>query len=204
MKKAICIAAVIGMGLAMASWAALAQTPVGQKADKSKSAITATESAIPSDRQSTKEQLAKLFQLMRVQDQITSMTKLMPQMIQQQMEAQIKQTKQAHPEMASRTAEQEQAFTKIIDKFMGRAMNLITADEMIADMTKIYQKHLTRSDVDGIIAFYSSPAGQHFLDKQSVILQESLPMVMQRMQDRIKPLSDEMTKEIEGLTKPKG
>jgi len=51
-------------------------------------------------------------------------------------------------------------------------------------MTAPYQKYLTRSDVDGIIALYSSPAGQRLLDIQPVIMQEYLPLVMQRMMDR--------------------
>ena len=69
---------------------------------------------------------------------------------------------------------------------MERASDLYKSDEMIADMTALYQKYLTRSDVDGIIAFYSSSAGQRLLDIQPVIMQEYLPIVMQRMMDREK------------------
>jgi uncharacterized protein len=202
MKKAICIAAAIGMGLAMASWPARAQTPAVRKADKPVAAVTAAQTTIPSDQQPTKEQLTKLFQLMRVQDQLDSITKIMPQMMQQSMEEQLKQAQKAHPDVAM-TTEQQKAFSKIMDKYMGRVMNLITADEMIADISKIYQKHLSRSDVDGIIAFYGSPAGQHLLDKQAVILQEYMPVIMNRMQDRIQPLTEEMTKDIEGIVKSK-
>jgi hypothetical protein len=67
---------------------------------------------------------------------------------------------------------------------MERASGLYKSDEMIANMTAPYQKYLTRSDVDGIIALYSSPAGQRLLDIQPVIMQEYLPLVMQRMLDR--------------------
>jgi len=103
--------------------------------------------------------------------------------------------------MGAINEEQQQALVKVTNKFMERAMHLITFDEMIEDMTRIYQKHFTRSDVNGIIVFYSSPAGQHLLDMQPVILQEYLPLVMQRMMDRIKPLTDEMTKEIAEIAK---
>ena len=57
---------------------------------------------------------------------------------------------------------------------------------MIANITAPYQKYLTRLDVDGIIAHYSSPTGQRLLDIQPVIMQEYLPIVMQRMMDREK------------------
>ena len=85
---------------------------------------------------------------------------------------------------------------------MERASDLYKSDEMIADMTALYQKYLTRSDVDGIIAFYSSSAGQRLLDIQPVIMQEYLPLVMQRMQDRVKTLTDEMQKELMEAIKP--
>jgi hypothetical protein len=194
MKKVICIAAVIGMGLAMTPWAALAQEPAVQQ-------HTASTPAIPADQQPNQEQLAKLFKLMRVQDQLESITKAMSAAMQQQMAAQIKQIQQAHPEMGAMNEELQQALTKITSKFMERAMNLLTSAEMIEDMTKIYQKHFTRSDVDGIIAFYGSPAGQHLLEKQPVILQEYLPVVLQRTMDRVKPLAEEMTKEMAEIAK---
>ncbi len=195
MKKTNCIAAVIGMGLAMVPWAVLAQAPAVQPADTPTAAATA---AIPADQQPSKEQLAKLFELMRLRDQLATITKMMPAMMQQQMTAQIKQMQQDHPEMASSMAEeQQQASTK----FMERAMDLYPADEMIADMAGLYQKHMTRSDVDGIIVFYSSPAGQHLLDIQPVIMQEYMPLVMQRVQERLKPLTDEMIKEMKEIPK---
>jgi len=161
----------------------------------------AAPAAIPADQQSTKEQLAKLFELMRVRDQVASLTKTMPALMQQQVTAQMKQMQQSNPEIASRSEEQQQAFTKVMNKYLERTLELYTPGEMISDLTGIYQKYLTRSDVDGIIAFYSSLAGQHLLNMQPSILQEYLPLAMQRMQDRTKVLTDEMQKEIMGMTR---
>jgi hypothetical protein len=197
MKKTFCIAVVIGMGLALVPRAVSAQVPADQPA-----ASPAPAAVIPLDQQATKEQLAKLFELMRVREQLASVTKLMPTLLQQQMQAQFQQSQKDHPEMASMTEEQQQAFGKVMNKYMERVMTLYTSDEMIADMSALYQKHLTRSDVDGMIAFYSSPAGQHMLDIVPVIMQEFMPMVMNRVQERIKPALDEMTKEMEGVIKP--
>jgi hypothetical protein len=201
MKKVNCFAAVIGMGLAMTSWAALAQEPAVRQDPAATTVVTAATPAIPADQQPTPEQLVKMFKLMRVEDQLESITKAMPAIMQQQMAAQMKQIQQDHPEIAAMNEEHQQALAKVTTKYLGRVMNLITSDEMIADMTRIYQKHFTRSDVDGIIIFYSSPAGQHLLDKQPVILQEYLPLVMQRTMDRIKPLTDEMTREMAEIAK---
>jgi hypothetical protein len=190
MKKASWITVMFGMGLALTSWTA-AQSPADQPA-----ASPAVAVVVPPDQQPTKEQLAKLFELMRVREQLASVTKMMPALMQQQMQTQIQQMQKDHPEMSSMTEEQQQAFGNVMNKYMQRVMNLYTSDEMIADMSALYQKHLTRSDVDGIIAFYSSPAGQHMLDMVPVIMQEFMPVVMNRMQERIKPVIDEMTREM--------
>ena len=133
---------------------------------------------------------------MRVAEQVTSLTKMMPALVHQQLTAQIKQLQRNNPASASATEQQQEVSTKVINKFMQRAMELYKFDEMIADMTGLYQKYFTRSDVEGIIAFYSSPVGQHLLDVQPVITQEYLQMVMQRIPSQIKSLTDEMQKEL--------
>ena len=53
----------------------------------------------------------------------------------QQMTAQMKQMQQKTPELAPMTEEQQQAYSRVLNKFMERAMNLNTSDEMLADMS---------------------------------------------------------------------
>jgi hypothetical protein len=126
---------------------------------------------------------------------------MMPSLVQQQMQGQLKQMQKDHPEMASMTEEQEQAYGKVMRRYMERVMSLYTSDEMLSDMSGIYQKYLTRADVDGIIAFYGSPAGKHMLDMQPMMVKDSMTLVMQRMQERIAPLIEEMTKEMQEVVK---
>lgn len=179
--------------------AALAQALASQTVD---APIRAVPAAIPADQQATKEQLASLFELMRVREQVASLTKTLPALIQQQITTRIKQMQQNNPALASPSGEQQQAVSQFMNKFMERTLDLYKFDEMIADMTELYQKYLTRWDVDGMIAFYSSSAGQRLLDIQPVIMQEYLPLVLQRMQDRVKTLTDEMQKELMEQIKP--
>ena len=47
-----------------------------------------------------------------------------------------------------------------MSKYVGKAMDLYPASEMLTDMGAIYQRHLSKDDVEGMIVFYSSPAGQ--------------------------------------------
>jgi len=47
-------------------------------------------------------------------------------------------------------------------------------DEMIDALVLIYQKHLSKSDLDAILVFYASPAGQKVLKEMPAILAESM------------------------------
>ena len=199
MKKTICFVA--ALGVMMLPCAAFAQAPAAQPST-APAAVMAEPSGLPADQQPTKEQLIKLFELMRVRDQLATVTKMMPALVQQQMKAHMQQMRKDHPEMALMSEEKQQAAGMVMDKFMARVFDIYTPDEMISDMAGIYQKHLSRSDVDGMIAFYSTPAGQHMVAMTPVIMQEYMPMVMQRMQERMKPLTDEMSKEMEQIAKP--
>jgi hypothetical protein len=195
MNKTCRLLAAVGIGLALAPWA-VAQAPADQP-----EATPVVTPVIPQDQQATKEQIAKLFEVMRLREQFASVTKMMPALMQQQMQEQFKQMRKNHPEMESMNEERQQAFGKVMGRYMERVMSVYTSEDMIADMSGIYQKYLTRSDVDGIIAFYNSPVGKHMLDMQPMMMKESMTLVMQRMQDRIKPLIDDMNKEIEDVVK---
>jgi hypothetical protein len=159
---------------------------------------------IAPDDQPTKEQLAKLFEVMRLRQQMDTMMKSMSAMMQQQVTQQIKNTTGNLPSGGSISAAQQEKIDQLMQKYMDRAMNLYPVSEMIDDMSAIYQKHMSREDVDAYIVFYTSPAGQHLLDEQPSIMKEYLPIVSQRMQERTKTLTDEMTKDIEQLAKPQG
>lgn len=194
MKKVNWIVAILAVAFMWMPFAAIAQTSAEH------STVIPLATATPPDQQPTPDQLAKLFVLMRVKEQMASVSRMMPSLMHQQFDAQLKRMQKDHPEIASQTESQQQAST--VNKYMERVIGLYTSDEMMADMASIYQKHLTRSDVDGIIEFYSSPAGQHMLDMLPVIIQEYMPLAMQRTQEKIKLITDEMTKEMEAIAKP--
>jgi hypothetical protein len=117
------------------------------------------------------------------------------------MQAQAKEIEAKHPECDLSKPEHQAAFNKVMNQFMEKAFNIITIDEMLDDMTAIYQRHINRTDVDALIAFYSSPAGQHLLDAQPVIMQEYMPMVMKRVQERSTALTQGLVNDLEELAK---
>ena len=132
-------------------------------------------------------------------------TKVLPQIMQQQYASQMEQMKKEHPEWTKLTPEQQEASRKVMAKFFQSAMALYSPDEMITDMKTIYERHLTGSDVENLITFYSSPSGQHMLDMIPAIMQEYMPMVMEKIQSKMQPLILEMSKEmVEISTSPAG
>ena len=87
-------------------------------------------------------------------------------------------------------------------KYMEKALSIVTIDEMLDDVARpIYERHVSHKDVDAMIAFYSSPAGQHLLDTQPVIMQEYVPLVMKRAQESSEALSQEMMNDIQEIVK---
>jgi hypothetical protein len=189
MKKFFATALVIGFVLC----ASFVRSP---PPDSTMPSTPATASTVPPDQQPTKQQLAKLFEAMHLREQTESMMKMFPEMIQQQVRQQEKEIAANQPESGKPTPEQQAALDRVMNRFLEKAMNLFTVDEMLDDMAAIYQRHFTRDDVNAYIAFYSTPAGQHLLQITPVIMQEYMPVVMQRVQERSKALTAEMSKEI--------
>lgn len=198
MKRVQWIAAVVGVGLTLATLPSIGQAysfgPSGTLAQEKPDSVL----AIPAEDQATTAQFATLFEKMRIRDQVQQIRNLIPTMV----EGQIRDQARALNSQAgsSLTADQRTRLEELSHKYVEKAMNMYPTDEMIADMTTIYQKYLTREDVDGMIAFHSSPAGQHLLDAQPKIAKEYMPMVMQRVQERTRTLIAQMMKEAAEIT----
>jgi hypothetical protein len=152
--------------------------------------------AIAPENQATPEQLTKLFDVMRIKQQMQSMRMMVPGMVQQQIQSAMKQTEAELPSGSKLTEDKREKMQAIMSKYVGKAMDLYPTDEMLTDMTGIYQRHLSKDDVEGLIAFYSSPAGQHLLDAQPVIAQEYMPLVMGKVAQRSQAMTKEMMKEM--------
>jgi hypothetical protein len=96
------------------------------------------------------------------------------------------------------TPEMQQA----IDKFRVGTLQMIKEElsweKMHPIYVQIYQESFTQDDIDGLINFYASPAGQSFIEKMPVVMQKSMTLmqarmgpIMQRMQAQIKEFATE-------------
>ena len=156
--------------------------------------------AIAPEDQATAEQVERLYQVMRTRQQIESMLKQMSAMMNQQLSATLKKEADDLPEGKKISPEQLAARQQLIARFMDKSLHAYSAEEMLGALTPIYQKHISRSDVEALIAFFGSSAGQHMLEQQPLIMQEYLDTISKTMQDRIQSVTQEMKKELEDLS----
>ncbi len=188
MRKSCQFAVVLGLASMLAPWI-VAQEPAAASTAEAKT------TAIAPEDQATKVQIGNLFEVMHLRQQFESTLDTMTAFARQQMDAQMKEA--SAKTGAQLTPEQQEAVRKVTGKFMEKAMRIVTVDDMIDDMTAIYQRHFTKADIAAATDFYSSPAGQHMLAEQPAIMKEYMPVVMKRVNERMQSLFDEMKSDME-------
>ena len=62
--------------------------------------------------------------------------------------------------------------------------------------TKIYQDAFTQEEIDGLIAFYRSPAGMAYVDKMPLVTQKSMDLMQSLMPPMMKRVQAAMAKAV--------
>jgi hypothetical protein len=142
---------------------AAAQSRAAAEARKAE-AIKAQQAAAPP----TREDVLKLFDLLQIRktlDAVINATK------QQSMEVAEQMVRERMPDA---TPEHKQQFRQMLDDVMRQSLGPVAINEMLEATIPVYQRHLTKSDLDAMVAFYSSPVGQKILHEQPAMVQESM------------------------------
>ena len=186
-KALICVLVVVF------SMAAIAQQPASTSATSS-----AGSQPLPPNAASRE----KVLQLLNLID-IKKTTDIAMRAAVQQIKANAMQSIQQ--EVPTSTPEEMKRFNDMIDGVTLDTLSSLHIDEMIEVIVPVYQRHFTDADLDAVLAFYSSPTGQKFLNETPQILQETMmamgPMqqkmmqeMMQKMQQRMEKLMEEEKK----------
>jgi len=72
-------------------------------------------------------------------------------------------------------------------------------DEMMQAMVPAYQKHLTKGDIDNLVAFYSTPTGAKLLRDLPAIMAESMQDMMPIMTKYMETLQKRVQKETDDM-----
>jgi hypothetical protein len=112
----------------------------------------------------SREDILKLFDAMQNRAQVR---RAMESMVSQSQSLMREQIKQRHPDITEdELATMERESAEILNDF--------PVDLMMEDMVPVYQKHLTKADVEAMIGFYSSPTGQKLLREMPAIMSEGM------------------------------
>ncbi|MDO5625902.1 MAG: DUF2059 domain-containing protein [Pseudomonadota bacterium] len=80
------------------------------------------------------------------------------------------------------TPEQQRAFEQFPAKFADLMREEMGWAKMKPQMVELYREVFTQEEVDGQIAFYSSPTGQAVIAKMPLLVQKSMVMTERQMQ----------------------
>jgi hypothetical protein len=123
----------------------------------------------------THDQIIKLMDLLQIRRNMALMMDGMKQAMKQGAEQAFRDR------VPNPTPKQLEALNGMVDDMMAD----MPLDEMAEAMVPIYRRHLSRTDVDEIIRFYSSNVGQRLLREQPQMIQEGMQAGMEIQQKRM-------------------
>jgi uncharacterized protein len=112
------------------------------------------------------------------------------------MKANIQQLTKGKPLSADEQAimDKQQAKTMAIMK------NELSWEKLKPGFVQVYRETFSQEEIDGLIAFYKSPVGQAFVDKQPALMKNTMALMQQRMGpliQQIQKMSEETAKELQ-------
>jgi hypothetical protein len=123
----------------------------------------------------SKEDVKKLFDVMASREQ---MAQMMKQVFTQMRSLNRDEIKKRHPDIT-------EADLARMDRESEDLLKNFPLDEMLSDMIPIYQRHFTKTEIDALTAFYSSPAGQKYLHEMPAVTADTMRTVYPRIQAEI-------------------
>ena len=123
----------------------------------------------------SREDVKKLFDVMASREQ-------MAQMMQQ---AYSQMRRLNREELKKRNPDVTEADLAAMDRRSEEFIKNFPLDAMLNDMVPIYQRHFTKSEIDALTAFYSSPAGQKLLHETPAVTAETMRAISPRIEEAV-------------------
>jgi len=126
----------------------------------------------------SKEQVAKLLELLQVRRNVESMF----------METKEQVMNEAEQELRRRVPEPSVAQIARLHGMINNEFDRLSAGELVESIIPVYQRHFTKGDIDAIVAFYSSPVGQKMQREQQSMMRESMQAAGSRQQQKMEAI----------------
>lgn len=145
----------------------------------------------PTDAPATKEDVQKYLDVMHSREMMTQMVEAMSKPMHQMIHEQYMKDKDKLPA----------DFEARMNKMMDDTMKALPWDEMLQSMVPVYQKHLTKSDVDALVAFYGSPTGQKILRELPAITAEAMQSMMPMLRKQMNTMTERVQEQVAQMLK---
>jgi hypothetical protein len=142
----------------------------------------------------TKEDVQKYLEVMHSREMMTKMMDAMSKPMHQMMHEQYLKDKDKLP------ADFEERMKKVMDDYMKN----LPIEAMLQAMIPAYQKHLTKGDIDGLVAFYSSPTGQKVIQELPAITAEAMQSMMPLMRKQMDVMTERVQEQVAQMKKQSG
>jgi hypothetical protein len=116
-------------------------------------------------------------------------------MLQKTMEVQAQSMRNLFRSMSKENGSQPPDFDAHFKKAMADMIKGMPTDEILQAMIPAYQDHFTKSDLEAMSAFYSSPVGQKVLEELPAVLQEGNQAAMPILSKYLNQWKDRMAEE---------
>jgi hypothetical protein len=158
-------------------------------------ASMAAQQAPAPDAAPSKEDVLKLFQVLQVEQQTRAVLA--------NTEDQVKSMTREMIMKKSPNASSDQLTQ--LEGMMDTMFKEYPIEGILDDMVPVYQKHLMKSDIDGLVTFYSSPLGQKVLREMPAMtneamqvsyahIQKNMEQMMKKVDERVQQIVDEQQK----------
>ena len=145
----------------------------------------------PADTPASKEDVEKYLEVTHARAMTTQimdvMVKQVHQMVHQQL---VKDLDKLPPDFESR-------MTKMTDDMLKN----FPVNEMIEAMIPVYEKHWTKSDVQMMVAFYSTPTGQKILRELPATMAEAMQAMQPIIQKQMNGMMERVQQEVAQVVK---
>ena len=145
----------------------------------------------PKDAPASKEDVERYLEAMHSREMMNQMMDAMLKPMHQMLHEQYLKDKDKLP------ADFETHMNKMMDEFM----KSFPWDEMLRATIPVYQRHLTKGDIDAIVAFYSAPTGQKLLKEMPQMMGESMQAMMPLLQKQMEAMQARVQEEVMAMLK---
>jgi hypothetical protein len=155
------------------------------------------EPASQSEAQPSEESVQRLLEITQVKKVLQTVSEQMDA----NFAAMVKRELGEHQE--DLTPEQQQAIDARRKAAADMVRNLLSWDSMGALYLKVYQETFSQSEIDGMLEFYATPAGQAVIAKLPLVAKNTMSEMQQRVQQMM-PKLQQMAKDTAEQIKAQG